>query len=114
MREINYNVNCGEPLVLDREYAHNATTITFKGFDQTDDAATMYIMFGAPLNMMAQLTDNQFTVTDTYTKRVGSVHAQLAELKGTEGAYDLQRYSNMFDVVILPSLDVTIMSEETE
>lgn len=113
-----YNIKCGMPLILDHEYAHCANTVEFQGFGKVQEISSVYLLLGRPVQLKIPLTeDSKLLVTAPITKKAGRVKAQLMECKlaeNTEDEYEYVRYSNIFEVVITPSLAVESQIEVTD
>ena len=101
-----YDVRRGDPLILDHEYAHCATRIKFCGFDKEHEESTVYLLFGQPLDIQIALDDdNTLLITSELTQKPGTFMAQLQECQlNDDSEYEYIRYSDIFDVVIAPSL----------
>lgn len=113
-----YNIRCGAPLMLDHEYAHCANTVEFQGFGREQAISSVYLLLGRPVQLKIPLTDDfKLLVTAPITRKAGKVKAQLMECKlaeDSEEEYEYVRYSDIFEVVITPSLAEESQIEVTD
>lgn len=104
--------------MLDHEYAHCANTVEFQGFGREQAISSVYLLLGRPFQLKIPLTDDfKLLVTAPITRKAGKVKAQLMECKlaeDSEEEYEYIRYSDIFEVVITPSLAEESQIEVTD
>ena len=110
---------CGSgSLNLGMQYDHNATEITFTGFQKLKADSTIYIIMEKPVEAMVPLTDDfKFVVQQYCTEEVGSFRAQLVEYRiedGTTDVMELVHASPRFYCTVAQSLEPQDPPEVTD
>ena len=84
---------------------HNARTITFENLSvEGADHYRLRIEYTDRVSYEVEISEGSYTVTGSLLRSVQKVKAQIYAVKTDENGYELVKKSNIFHLVILPSL----------
>lgn len=100
-----YKVNGFSALEVGQQYDHNATKVTFSGYDVEDASNTVYLMIDT-LDIAIPLDDSlSFVVQSNITRDVTTYYVQLREFHMNGDKAELVKSSNMFKMRVSDSID---------